>query len=96
MLYTGRMFKVVVLTLVLLWLLGRITGRKRRIVKNSSHLLQLILWAALIFTGFTTFSQMRWLQDSFFLLVLACVVWTAATYWITGWITRLWDRKKKK
>ena len=87
------MFKLVVVTLVVLWLAGFVLGGKRRLIRDANHLLRLILWAALSFIGSTALTQAQELKAHSILYALAVIVVFAACWPASGWLARHLGRK---
>ncbi len=87
------MFKFVVITLVVIWLAGFLLGGKRRMVRDASHLLRLILWMCLSFIGSTALSQAQGLKAHSLLYALSVVVVFAACWPASGWLATHLGRK---
>lgn len=89
-----RMFKFIVLALVLIWIMGLFLGRKRRLIKSTSQLVRLILWACFGFFGATALPRMDMYQGHNVFLAVSLVLWIAASWWVAGALTRSMDKKK--
>mgnify|MGYP001544554600 CR=1 FL=1 len=86
------MFKFIILFFVVLWAAGLFLGKKRRIIKDTQHLLNLFLWVAIAFAGLTTLSGIRPLGDSILLRILVSGIWLALSWFIARFLTRLISR----
>lgn len=47
------MFKIVVLLFVIVWIMSFFMSKRRKVIRDSNHLFQLIITAAIIFSGIT-------------------------------------------
>jgi uncharacterized membrane protein YbjE (DUF340 family) len=73
------MFKFTIILFVVVWLGSLIFSRRRRVIRDVNHLIQLIIAAALFF-GFSTAVQGSFLHESMLTYVPALLV-TAAVSW---------------
>lgn len=73
------MFKFAVILFVVVWLGSLIFSRKRRVIRDVNHLIQLILAAAIFFGGSTAVRSSR-LHDSMLLYVPALILVFAASW----------------
>lgn len=47
------MFKIIILFFVLVWIMSFFMSKRRKVIRDSNHLFQLIISAAIIFSGVT-------------------------------------------
>lgn len=75
------MFKFVILFLVAVYVLELVFMRKRRrMVRDMRTLVRYMVFAALLFTGFTGIPNSVLARDSLALQALALIVWALASY----------------
>lgn len=67
------MLKFTVLVLVAVWLLSAIFGSRKRLIRDVNHLLQLIVWAALVFAGIHGVQSVPALVENTFLYGIVMV-----------------------
>src|SRR5690554_5422721 len=82
------MFKVVVILFVAVWALSFFLSSRRKVIRDTNHLLQLILWAALVFTGNTLLSGQQFVKDHFLLQVALTLALFAGSYFVSIWIVK--------
>ena len=82
------MFKVVVILFVAVWVLSFFLSSRRKVIRDTNHLLQLILWAALVFTGNTLLSGQQFVKDRFLLQVALTLALFTGSYFVSIWIVK--------
>lgn len=87
------MLKLLIICCVATWVIGLFMGRKRRIIKNSTHLTQLLIWLMLIFMASAYVSKAAYFDDNLLARAVALLLWFAASYKLSFWIASLLDRK---
>jgi hypothetical protein len=83
------MAKWLVLILVAVWVLGLFRRRDKRLIKDSNHLLQLLLWVMLVLGGNAMAQDVALLQRHDSLHLLAILVWLGAAWWLSGLAVKL-------
>ncbi|MFV0347005.1 MAG: hypothetical protein ACK5JO_00335 [Halodesulfovibrio sp.] len=76
------MFKFTIIVFVVVWLGSLIFSRRRRVIRDVNHLIQLII-AAAIFFGASTAVRGSFLHDSMLTYVPALIVTFAASWGIS-------------
>jgi len=93
--YTRGVLKLLVLTCAAVWIIGLFLGRRRRVIKNSTHLLQLILWLALVFLGSSYLPRAAFFEQHLLARGLALVAWIMATYPVSILVARLLENQRR-
>ena len=76
------MFKFVVLSLIAVWIASLLFDRKRSLIRDANHLLMLLAWTILAFSGLTLVSKSDYLQDNGWIKFLVVLAWFAMSYGI--------------
>lgn len=87
------MLKFLIIFFVILWLLSFLMGNKRRLIRDTNHLLQLILWVALAFTISTSISGVQIIQQNSFVKFVATACIFAASYALSLWVASFWKKQ---
>ncbi len=87
------MLKLLILACVAVWLVGVLTGGRRRLIRDTTQLTRFILWLAFVFVGGTTLPRLEPLAQSPVLLGLAVVAWFVASHYAARCIVSLTTRR---
>lgn len=85
------MLKILILACVLVWLAGLFLGRRRRVIRNSAHLGQLVIWLVLVFTAAAYLPRVEFFRERLVLRAVALAVWFAASYALSVFLARRMD-----
>lgn len=88
------MLKILIIACVIVWLVGLLLGRKRRIIKNSLHLTQLIIWVMLVFMAAAYLPRLEIFRDNLALRGVVLAVWFAVSFKLSSWIADRMDGKR--
>lgn len=80
------MLKILILACVAVWLLGFLRGKRKRLIRDSTHLLQFVLWFVMVFVGATMLPRAPYVEDSALLLGASVAVWFGASYYAARWL----------
>ena len=80
------MFKLLVIACVVVWLAGLVMGRKRRIIKNSLHLTQLLVWLMLVFLMAASLPRWDYFREHLVARGVALAVWFACSFKLSSWL----------
>lgn len=83
------MLKFAILFLAAVWGLGLIFGRRGRFIRDTNHLLQLIVWSVLVFMGLAVLPKVQELPDFLLLRVVLVAVWMAVCWPVSKLVLRL-------
>jgi len=89
------MFKLFVIILFLVWFLGLFLGKKHRLIRSTSQLIQLILWGAFSFLGTTGIPRSDFFQGRSVGLALAILIWIAFSFWLSRFLVQKLDRRAR-
>lgn len=87
------MLKLLIFCLVAVWIAGLFLGRRRRLIKSSTQLTQVIAWLLLVFMGTAWLPNIPLLHEHLALRAMALLVWFAASYKLTRWAASRLERK---
>jgi Na+/H+ antiporter NhaC len=88
------MVKFLIILFVVVWVLGFLLGKRRRLIRDVNHLLELIFMVVFVFGGFTLLKKEEWIRDSAPLYVLGLIVVFAASYLAARLIVRQFITKR--
>ena len=74
------MFKIVVLFFIIVWVLSIFLGKRRRVIRDVNHLLQLIFFAVLVFTSTSMLHPVTFFKDHPFYYAI-----TVAALFVISW-----------
>lgn len=86
------MLKILILAAVAVWFLGLFLGKRRRVIRDTTHLLSFILWVVLLFLGGTMLPRMALLDGSPLLLGAAVAVWYFVSFFAARWLSRFFSK----
>ncbi len=90
------MFKVLILFFVAVWLLSMCMSNRRKVIRDTSHLLQLIFWAVLVFSGNTLLMGISVLREQLLLRALCMLLLFWAAWYVSRWFVGLAEHSTKK
>lgn len=82
------MVKFLVILFVAVWVLGFFFGRKRRLIRDVNHLLELIIIVVLAFMGSTLLKKEEWIYSNSLLYVLSLAAVFALSFVSARFIVR--------
>lgn len=82
------MVKFIILLLVLIWVSGFFLGKRRRVVRDVNHLLQIIVWVCLVFIGYTYLPQLPFLTGDSWIQLGVLLLWALGSYHISVFLIR--------
>jgi len=85
--------KLLIICFVAVWILGLFLGRKRRVIKNTTQLIQLILWMVLVFMAATSLPRVPFFREHLAARAVVLLIWFAASYKLSFWVAARLDRK---
>ena len=88
------MLKILVIACVLVWLIGLFLGRKRRIIRNTAHLTQLVIWLMLVFMAAAYLPRAEYFRENLAARAVVLVIWFALSFKISAWISRRLDKPR--
>ena len=84
------MIKIFILFFVAVWAVSFLFGSRRRLIRDTNHLLVLIIWVVLLFFGLSYFSKIERLESNVLIYIVASIVWGVLTYKASQLMVRLW------
>lgn len=87
------MFKIAVLFFVVVWIMSMFMSKRRKVIRDSNHLFQLIISAAIIFSGITMLRNSE-LAANTPLYFLSLAVLFASAWFIARLLLNLVTRRK--
>ncbi|MFV0422040.1 hypothetical protein [Oleidesulfovibrio sp.] len=90
------MFKLLVILFVVVWLLSFFLSSRRKVIRDTNHLLQLIVWAALVFMGNMLVSGHPVVKEHFLLQVVLMLVVFGVSYYASILLIKGYTRSSKK
>lgn len=88
------MIKIFILFFVAVWATSFLFGSRRKLIKDTNHLLVLIIWVVLLFFGLSYFSKIERLESNILIYVGISLVWGVVTYKASQLMVKLWIKKK--
>jgi predicted acyltransferase len=82
------MVKFLIILFVAVWVLGFFFGKKRRLIRDVNHLLELILTVVLAFMGSTLLKKEEWIYSNSILYVLGLITVFALSYLVARFMVR--------
>jgi thiol:disulfide interchange protein len=89
------MVKFLVILFVAVWILGLLLGRRRRLIRDVNHLLELIFTVVFVFMGSTLLKKEEWVRENVVLYVLALALVFGASYLVARLIVRVFIAGRK-
>jgi len=86
------MLKFLILGCVAVWLLGVLRGGRGRLIRDTSHLLQFVIWFVLVFLGGTMLPRVQALEGHTLFLGLAVLAWFGVSYLAARWLVALVEK----
>lgn len=84
--------KLLVIACVVVWLVGLLLGRKRRIIKNSLHLTQLLIWLMLVFLVSAYLPRAPFFREHMVARAVVLLLWFAASFKLSSWLAARMDK----
>lgn len=90
------MFKLVVILFVVVWLLSFFLSSRRKVIRDTNHLLQLIVWAALVFMGNMLVSGHPVVKEHFLLQVALTLIVFGVSYYASIFLVNGYTKSRNK
>jgi predicted tellurium resistance membrane protein TerC len=92
--------KLTIIFLVLVWAGSGLLGSKKRLIRDVDHLIQYLVWAVLLFLGFSMIGQTGLADRPVWVKGGALAVWAAVSFLgVLGgrrWMVRAQGKKRTK
>jgi len=90
------MIKFLIILFVVVWVLGFFLGKRRRLIRDVNHLLELIFTVVLAFMGSTLLKKEQWIYENAVLYALGLAVVFGLSYLISRFMVRRFVTKSHK
>lgn len=82
------MVKFLIILFVVVWVLGFFLGKRRRLIRDVNHLLELIFTVVFAFMGSTLLKKEDWIYERAALYALGLVIVFALSYLVARFLVR--------
>lgn len=82
------MVKFIIILFIIVWVLGFFLGKRRRLIRDVNHLLELIFTVIFVFMGSTLLKKETWIYENVILYLLGLAAIFALSYLAARFIVR--------